>query len=79
MNLLMILYIVALFFVLTPGILLTLPKGGSKCTVAFVHAIVFAVIFHLTAKTVSQMIMKAEGFQNIQEVAKRITENDKGA
>jgi hypothetical protein len=33
-----------LFFVLTPGILLSLPPGGSKMTVAAVHAIVFAVV-----------------------------------
>ena len=33
-----------LFFVLTPGILLSLPPGGSKYTVAFVHALVFGLI-----------------------------------
>ena len=74
----MILYIVALFFALTPGILLTIPKGGSKFTVAAVHTVVFVVVFHLTAKAVSHAT-KAEGFQSIQEVAKRITENDKGS
>ena len=34
----------ALFFVLVPGILVTLPRGGSKYTVAFVHAIVFVLV-----------------------------------
>jgi len=38
------LYIVLLFVALTPGVLLTLPKGGSKLKVALVHAVVFAVV-----------------------------------
>lgn len=36
-----------LFFVLTPGILLSLPPGGSKITVAATHALVFAVVHKL--------------------------------
>jgi hypothetical protein len=35
---------VILFFLLTPGILLRLPPGGDKYTVAFVHAVVFGLI-----------------------------------
>ena len=35
---------VILFFLLTPGILLSLPPGGSKYTVALVHALVFGLI-----------------------------------
>lgn len=62
MNLLMSLYIVALFVALTPGILLRLPSGGSKIKVAAFHAVVFAVIFYLTAKVVSRATM-SEGFQ----------------
>jgi len=42
------LYIVLLFVALTPGVLLTLPKGGSKLKVALVHAVVFAVVLALT-------------------------------
>lgn len=52
MNAWMILYIAVLFFVLTPGILLSLPSGGSKTTVAAVHALVFAIVFHFTHKFV---------------------------
>ena len=52
MNLWVLLYIAVLFFVLTPGILVSLPSGGSKITVAAVHAFVFAVIFHFTHKIV---------------------------
>jgi hypothetical protein len=35
----------ALFFVLVPGILVSLPRGGSKFTVAFVHAVVFVLAY----------------------------------
>lgn len=40
-------YCAILFFVLTPGILLTLPKGGSKMVVAATHAVVFATVCYL--------------------------------
>jgi hypothetical protein len=52
MSLIVSLYVALLFFVLTPGILLSLPKGGSKFTVAGVHALVFGLIFHFTHKVV---------------------------
>jgi len=56
----MSLFIAVLFYVLTPGILLTLPKGGSKMMVAATHAVVFALVFHFTHK----MAWKAfEGFK----------------
>ena len=41
-------YLAALFFVLTPGILLTLPTGGSKTVVAATHAVVFVVLVYFT-------------------------------
>jgi hypothetical protein len=46
------LYAAALFFVLTPGVVLSLPPGGSKLTVAGVHAVVFGVVWCLTNKLV---------------------------
>ena len=49
------LYVAVLFFVLTPGILLSLPPGGSKMVVALVHAVVFAVVFHFTHKYVVRL------------------------
>ena len=61
MQVLMSLFIAVLFVALTPGVLLTLPKGGSKMTVALVHGLVFAVVFHLTHKTAMRMLY--EGFQ----------------
>ena len=34
----------ALFYLLTPGVLLSLPPGASFQTQAMVHAVVFAVV-----------------------------------
>jgi len=48
----MALYAAALFFVLTPGVVLSLPPGGSKHTVALTHAAVFGVVWALTHKAV---------------------------
>ena len=56
----MTLYVAALFFVLTPGVLVSLPPGGKKMTVALVHAVVFAVVYQLTHKMVYRMLY--EGF-----------------
>jgi len=48
----MSLYAAVLFFVLTPGVLLSLPPGGSRTTVALTHAVVFGVVWALTHKLV---------------------------
>ena len=48
MNIVFIIYVALLFILLTPGILLTLPPGGSKLVVALVHGLVFAIILHFT-------------------------------
>lgn len=61
MQLLMTLFVAALFFVLTPGILLSLPPNGSKVTVAITHAIVFAIVYCLTHKIVYAYLY--EGFK----------------
>jgi hypothetical protein len=63
MNWLFSLYVAILFFILTPAVLLRIPKNGSKYTVAGVHAIVFALILHFTGKFVWNMSMSMEGFQ----------------
>jgi hypothetical protein len=57
----MSLFVAALFFVLTPGVLVRLPPGGSKLMVAAVHAVVFAVVYGLVSKTVMDMLYP-EGF-----------------
>jgi len=48
----MFIYSAVLFFVLTPGIVLTLPPKGKKMTVALVHALIFGLVFGLTHKFV---------------------------
>lgn len=52
MNVIMFIYAFLLFFVLTPGVLLSLPPKGSKMVVAGVHALVFAIVWTLTNKMV---------------------------
>jgi hypothetical protein len=48
LQLCIFLFNVLLFFVLTPGILFTIPTKSSKNIVALVHALVFATILYLT-------------------------------
>ena len=55
----MLLYVAALFFVLTPGVLVSLPPKAGKLTVAVTHAVVFAVVYELTHKFVWRAL---EGF-----------------
>jgi hypothetical protein len=62
MSLIVSLYAALLFFILTPGILLSLPKNGSKFVVAGVHAVVFAIVFHFTNKLVWRLGASLEGF-----------------
>jgi len=52
MNVYMSIYLALLFVVLTPGVLLSLPPGGSKLVVAGTHGLVFAVVYYLTHKAV---------------------------
>jgi hypothetical protein len=60
MNWLTTLYVAILFFVITPGVLVRLPPKGGKFTVAAVHAVVFALIFHFSQKLIWRM---GEGFK----------------
>jgi hypothetical protein len=65
MNFFMTLYLAALFVALTPGVLLTLPKGGNKMTVAVVHGLVFAVVWYFTHRMAFRYSMQLSGFQNM--------------
>ena len=54
-KMLLSVYVALLFFVLVPGVLLSLPPGGSKLTVAAVHAVVFGLVYHFTHRMVSRL------------------------
>jgi hypothetical protein len=57
----MFLFSALLFFLLTPGILLTIPPKSSKTVVALVHALVYATVWHFTNKIVWEA---TEGFRS---------------
>lgn len=52
----MALYAAALFFLLEPGVLVTLPPGGSRLTVNLTHALVFGVVWAFTHRAVLRML-----------------------
>ena len=56
MQWLMLGFVAILFAALTPGVLLRLPPGGSKLTVAAVHGVVFAVVLYLTKGVVGGIL-----------------------
>ncbi len=60
-QILMGLFIVFLFFVLTPGVYITIPRRGSKWTVAIVHGLLFAFVLYITHKFVWKIY---EGFSS---------------
>jgi len=57
MNFVVALYAALLFFVLSPNVLLRLPKKGSTKVVAAVHAVVFGVLLFFTTGLVSKLHM----------------------
>ena len=73
MNLFMSLYLVALFVALTPGVLLTLPKGGGRLTVAVIHALVFAVVYQLTYRMVWRNSVTIDGFDEQDETYNQLS------
>jgi len=68
----MSLFVAALFYVLTPGILVSLPKGGSKVMVAATHAVVFALVYHFSHKIVSKAIYGYEAFADKEDEKKNV-------
>lgn len=58
----MILFTAALSFLISPGIVFTLPKGGSKLAIGLTHALVFAILYELTEKTVEHILRKYESY-----------------
>ena len=59
----MFVYTALLFIVLSPGVLLSLPPGGSKMTVVVVHSIVFALVYCLSRGMVSKYL-DPQGFMD---------------
>ena len=58
MNLIMFLFLAVLAFALSPGVLLSLPPGGSKTVVALTHALVLSAVYALVHKAVYKMVAK---------------------
>jgi hypothetical protein len=61
----MSLFIAVLFFVLTPGILISLPPNGSFVHKAMFHAVVFAVVYHFTHKLAWNALYGGKGQMNM--------------
>jgi len=67
-------YIALLFFVLSPGVLVTLPPKSSKFVVAGFHAVVFALVWHFTHKMVWKMsVSMSEGFSEYSQTDSKNT------
>ena len=58
----MSLYVAALFFVLTPGVLLNIP-GKNVFLTALVHSAIFALVYYFTYKRVWEMSQTKENFE----------------
>jgi len=68
MRHLLAVFVAVLFFVLTPGVLLSLPPGGSKVAVAATHAAVFGLVFYLSHKKVMNYLDDGyEGFVSCED------------
>ena len=48
----MSIFMALLFLALTPGVLLSIPPGGSKLAVAATHGVVFALVYYLAKDSV---------------------------
>jgi hypothetical protein len=68
MQILITLFTAALFFALTPHILVTIPAHSNKYIVALTHALLFALIYHLAQKTFN-------GINIIMEIVKKIKQD----
>ena len=64
----MFIFITLLYYVLTPGILITIPPKSSKKIVALVHALVYSTVLYFIYKIVFNI---DEGFQTYTEEQKK--------
>ena len=60
-NVGMTLFVAALFVLLTPGVVVSLPAKATLLQKAAVHGLLFAVVYHYTHKTVWSLV---QGFTN---------------
>jgi quercetin dioxygenase-like cupin family protein len=51
-------YAAVLFYLLTPGVLVSLPPGASHTTTNLTHAAVFGLVWMLTHKMVWKLVSK---------------------
>ena len=58
MNFVMFLFLALLAYLLTPGVLVVLPPGGSKMTVAVTHAVILSAVYALSHKFVWNLSKK---------------------
>jgi hypothetical protein len=56
MNVFMFLYLAVLAFLLTPGVLIRLPPGGSPTVVALTHAVVISLVYGLSSKMIFKLV-----------------------
>ena len=49
-----------LFFLLTPGVIVRLPFGGSRIVVAMTHAVIFTFILSVACQVVLKMLSQTE-------------------
>ena len=78
MKWLMLAFIAVLFVALTPGVLVTLPPRSSKLTVAAVHGVIFALVYHFTHHMVGSILYGGrEGLmtKEIKEKMKKMKED----
>lgn len=75
MDFLLFLLTFVLFFLLTPGVLITLPPKGSKLVVGLVHAVVYAIVWSLFAWLL-QSTKKAETEHDTKQIEITIQEGE---
>jgi hypothetical protein len=59
MNLVLLFVATFLFILLSPGIVLRLPTGGSKYIVAATHAVVFFVVLYFFGDGITNALLRA--------------------
>jgi hypothetical protein len=55
MNALTFIYVFILFYILTPGVLITLPKKISRILAALIHGLIFTVILAITYRPIYKL------------------------